>query len=319
MKIVRRILLVIVIVFAVFSLLPFLIPLPPVGADASTLPQAADGSFVDVNGTDTFYIERGPADGPTMLLLHGFGGLTFSWRLNIDALAEAGYRVIAFDRPPYGLTEKRADMSLSRAAQTDFTVAFMDALDIDSAIMVGHSAGGTVIADMALRYPERVDALVFVAGAVGSMSGGPPFVGTLLSFPPITRWAQIIARLAVTPDFFGNTLRSAYGSPDFMTPEMAAGYATPLQVRDWDIGFVGILRDSGGNALDASGLSAVTVPTLLIWGENDTWVPLRVGENLHSSMTGSTLITYPNVGHLPQEENPAQFNADLIAFLAASN
>jgi pimeloyl-ACP methyl ester carboxylesterase len=79
------------------------------------------------------------------------------------------------------------------------------------------------------------------------------------------------------------------------------------------------MRDSGSNALDAAQLGAVTLPTLLIWGENDTWVPLRVGENLHSVIEGSQLITYANVGHLPMEENPAQFNLDLITFLSATN
>ena len=89
---------------------PYLIPVPDNGVDASTLPQAAEGAFVEVDGIQTFYVERGAQNAQTVLLLHGFGGLTFSWRENIDALAEAGYHVIAFDRPPYGLTEKRADV-----------------------------------------------------------------------------------------------------------------------------------------------------------------------------------------------------------------
>jgi pimeloyl-ACP methyl ester carboxylesterase len=233
-------------------------------------------------------------------------------------LAAAGYHVIAFDRPPYGLTEKRGDMDFSRAAQTDFTVHFMDTLNIDSAIMVGHSAGGTIIADMALRYPERVEALVFVAGAVGTARGGSP-IGTLLRFPPIARWAQVIGRYVVTPDFFSNLLQDAYADPAFMTPEIAAGYQTPLAVQGWDEAFVGILRDSGGNSLDVNTLADVHLPTLLIWGESDTWVPLSVGENLHTVMQGSELIAYPNVGHLPMEENATQFNQDLITFLANAN
>ncbi|MFN8373993.1 MAG: alpha/beta hydrolase [Anaerolineae bacterium] len=298
---------------------PYLIPVPDNGVDASTLPQAAEGAFVEVDGIQTFYVERGAQNAQTVLLLHGFGGLTFSWRENIDALAEAGYHVIAFDRPPYGLTEKRADMDLSRAAQTDFTVHLMDALHIETAVMVGHSAGGTVIADMALRYPERIDGLVFVSGAVGTMSGGPSFMGVLLSFPPITRWGQVVAHYIVTPEFMANILRGAYRSPNFMTPEIATGYQTPLSVRGWDAAFIGIMRDSGGNFIDANQLASIDIPTLLVWGQNDTWVPLSIGENLRSIIPGSQIIVYPNVGHLAMEENPEQFNHDLITFLSTIN
>jgi pimeloyl-ACP methyl ester carboxylesterase len=316
-KILKRLLIGFIVIIVILMSAPFLIPLPPVGADATTLPQASEGAFVQVDGIQTFYIERGAENERRVLLLHGFGGLTFSWRDNMDALAEAGYHVIAFDRPPFGLTEKRADIDFSRAAMTDFTVHFMDALGIESAALVGHSAGGGIIADLALRYPERVDSLVFVDGAVGG--GGSSLVGTLLHFPPIARWAQIIARYTVSPEYFSNLLQTAYGSPDFMTPEIAAGYQTPLAVRGWDEAFVGVLRDSGGSAIDVNQLANVEVPVLLIWGENDTWVSLRAGENLHTIMSESQLITYPNVGHLPMEENPEQFNLDLITFLDSTN
>jgi pimeloyl-ACP methyl ester carboxylesterase len=318
-KILKRVLIGFAVFVVILMILPFLIPLPPSGVDASMLSQATEGAFVEVDGTQTFYIERGAENERTVLLIHGFGGLTFSWRENMDALAEAGYHVVAFDRPPYGLTEKRADIDLSRAAMTDFTVHLMDALNIDSATLVGHSAGGGIIADMAIRYPERVEALVFIDGAIGSGGSNSSLVGTLLRFPPITRWAQIVARYVVTPDFFSERLRSAYGSPDFMTPEIVAGYQTPLLVEGWDEAFVGVLRDSGGSAIDRTQLGEVTVPTLLIWGQNDTWVPLSAGETIHSIIQGSELITYPNVGHLPMEENPTQFNQDLIAFLDSSN
>src|SRR5689334_18053527 len=125
-KILKRFLIGFIVVIVILMVAPFLIPLPPLGADATTLPQATEGAFVQVAGIQTFYIERGPEDGRTVLLLHGFGGLTFSWRNNIDALAEAGYHVVAFDRPPFGLTEKRTDIDYSRAAMTEFTVNFMD-------------------------------------------------------------------------------------------------------------------------------------------------------------------------------------------------
>ena len=57
------------------------------------------------------------------------------------------------------------------------------------------------------------------------------------------------------------------------------------------------------------------VPVLIIWGEEDTWVPIQVGRNLRDHLPDSTWITYPDVGHLPMEENIEQFNADMLRFL----
>ncbi len=309
----RWLLRIFLLLFFILFILPFLIPLPETGVDPRTL--ASDGGqFVEVEGLDTYYIERGPEDGQAVLLVHGLGGSTFSWRDNLNALAEAGYHTIALDRPGFGLTEKTLDFDVSAPSQADFLAAFMDARGIDHAVLVGHSAGGGIIAHVALKYPERIDGLVFVDAALGG-TGAPPFVGTLAGFAPFTRWIQIGARVLLTPERYGDTLASAYHDPALATEAVRAGYTKVLQTPNYDQAFAALIRDSGRNNFAKDRLGELDMPALLIWGRDDTWVRLASGEQLAEALPNDELIIYDNVGHLAMEEAPEQFNADVIAWL----
>jgi pimeloyl-ACP methyl ester carboxylesterase len=282
-------------------------------------------------------LARGPEDGPPVMLLHGWGASTFSWREQIDVLAGAGYRVIAFDRPPYGLSAKTGENIPATGDQlAAFTAATMDALGVERAVMVGQSQGGGVVGYFAVMYPERTAGVVFVSGAlrptddpapatsgdtrssrVGGALGLPPFVIGLLNFPPVTRWAQMGIRAFVTPDFSTSILRSAYYDPALMTPEVAAGYQKQLRVIGWDEGLLNQLRFAppAPQPLTAAQISGIAAPVMIVWGAEDSWVPLSVGERLRELLPDSTWHVYENVGHLPQEEAVTQFNTDLLAFL----
>lgn len=295
-----------------------------------------DGAFIDINGVEIYYVEQGPADGPAVLLLHGFGGSTFTWRDTMPALAEAGYRVIAFDRPPFGLSDKSPDVDYSLDAQVALTAGLMDSLSIESAVVVGHSAGGGVIAHFATLYPERVNALVFVAGAVRVTSqtappapqaaeeaSNPSPLGGLFemaaNLDPNSAFAQAAVRAFLTPERFAGLLSSTYFDPATMTEEIAAGYQRPLQIAGWEIAFLAYFasRTQITADLDLEAFAALDAPVLIIWGEEDTWVTPDVGQDLHAFLPESQLITYALVGHMPMEENVAQFNADLLTFLNA--
>jgi pimeloyl-ACP methyl ester carboxylesterase len=312
----RWVLRILLFLFVVIFVVPMVIPLPTVGGDARALADDG-GAFVEIVGIDTYYVEMGPDEGQAVLLAHGLGGSTYSWRENMATLAEAGYRVVAYDRPPFGLTEKSDALDVSAPAQARFAVALLDALGIDSAVLVGHSAGGGVIAQMALQYPQRVDGLVFVAGAVGTPNGAPSGVGDVLGFAPFNRWLRIGARLLLTPERYGDLLASAYGDPTIATETVRDEYAKVLQVRDWDVGFATLIRDSGRNAFPLDRLNELTQPALLIWGREDTWVPLDRGETLAAALPDATLLIYDDVGHLAMEEAPERFNADLMDWLLA--
>ena len=309
----RRAGLALIALLALLLGLPYLIPLPG-GRPAATLADAA-GRFVVVEGLQTYVLASGPEDGPAVVLIHGLGGSTFSWRETLGPLAESGYHAVTFDLPGFGLTDKPLSYDYSHAHQADFTVHLMDALGLPTASVVGHSMGGDIAAHLALRHPERVTRLVFVDGAVG---GGDNLniLGPLAAFPPVARWIQVAGAYLLTPERFTDILRSAYADPNFVTPAIAAGYARVLQTPDFAAVLVGLVRDGGQNRLDDTDIGQIEAPSLLAWGALDTWVPLENGERLRDLLPQAVLRTYPTAGHLPMEETPAAFNADLLAFLA---
>lgn len=118
---------------------------------------------------------------PTILLIHGFNGSTFSWRANIDAIADAtGCRVLAVDRPPFGLSDRPLEWSKSHSidfnpyeleGSVKLMEMFLDALKIDGPVIpIGHSAGALVALEMARRRPQQVTSLGLIAPAVPTNS-----------------------------------------------------------------------------------------------------------------------------------------------------
>lgn len=292
-----------------------------------------DGRFLELYGVQTYFIERGVHGDPAVVLLHGFGGSTFTWRDNIDALTEAGYYVIAYDRPPFGLSDKRIDIDRSASAMVEQAITLVDALDIESAIWVGHSAGGDIIARLAMEHPDRVSGLVFVAAALrdnehgaqedpgndGGGENGSPMGGIsefVSAMDPESPLAQNLVRNFLTPERFMDMLASAYHPSYYLTDEVAQGYQRVLRVEGWEAAFITLFADQDEpEPIDVGLLALVEIPVLVIWGEEDAWVPIETGQRLHDLIPESHWKSYPDVGHLPMEENSVQFNEDLLGFL----
>lgn len=128
---------------------PFLVPVGK--APGTSVPEALadpDGRFVELEGIKVHYKAFGEGE-PPVILLHGFGASVFSWRLVMEALA-MDREVVAFDRPGFGLTERplpgawEGASPYGAAAQAALTIALMDELGLQQAVLVGHSAGGAV-------------------------------------------------------------------------------------------------------------------------------------------------------------------------------
>ncbi|MCS6870487.1 MAG: alpha/beta hydrolase [Anaerolineae bacterium] len=313
-----RLLLVFAIILIALMIVPFFLPVTAANADPHTLADP-NGVFITLNGGEVYYIAYGDENAPAVVFLHGLFGSTFTWRKNLEVVAAAGYRAIAFDRFGAGLSDKRESLDFSHAAGADLTAALLDALKIERATIVGHSAGGNVLAHFALRYPERVDKLVIVDGAIIGPSGPPPFISALVAFPPINRWARVLLGALLTESRLAEAVEAFYVKRDWLTEADLAGYWRPFQAKDWDVGLVGLVRDSATNRLSdnqVARLAQFAPRTLIIWGEADTVTPFEIGRELAQRLSGAQFISYSGVGHQPMEELSDAFNRDLIAFLA---
>lgn len=299
--------------FGTFCVVPYLIPLPgdpPVAAEALAPP---GGRFVTVGRTRTFLVEAGPKGAPAVVLVHGFGGSTFTFRKNVAPLAEAGFHVVSFDLPGFGLSEKRWDADYSHPAQADYLVTVLADLGLQKATLVAHSLGANIAAHVAHRHPEVVEKLVFVAPVF--FEGRAPGTGRwLLRFPPARRWAQIYVRQKLKPPGSGRTLRTGFGDPSLVTQDVIEGYAAPRRMKDWELALLGMARDTPASALTRP-LSEIRVPVLIVWGDKDRWVPMARGESLRKTLPKAEWLVVPGAGHLLFEERPEAVDARIVEFL----
>lgn len=288
---------------------PFLVPVPPL---EGTVPpeQLADpdSRFVEVNGIAVHYKMAGEGE-PALILLHGFGASTFSWREVMEPLGEKG-TVVAFDRPGFGLTgrpmpgEWEGESPYGPESQADLTVGLMDALGIERAILVGNSAGGTVAFLTALTYPERVAGLVLVDPAFYTGGGTPAWLQPFVNTPQLRHLGPLLARRI--QEWGVEFARSAWHDPSRITPEIWEGYSRPLRAQNWDRALWEVTSASHPLNLPER-LAEVTVPALVITGDDDRIVPTGQSVRLAGELPQADLVVIPNCGHIPQEECPAEF------------
>jgi pimeloyl-ACP methyl ester carboxylesterase len=232
----------------------------------------------------------------------------------VDALAEAGYRVVTFDRPGFGLADKADTFNYSVGNQAKLTAELMDSLAIETATIIGHSAGGNVAVHFAHQYPERTARLVLVDAA--ALAGGPPaFVGSLVSLPPLWRWGRVGLQFIFTRQNLENTLKGFYADSSFMTEADYDVYWRAFQTPGWDVALLGLTRDGAGSQLGQAAISEIMAETLVLWGAEDTTTPLSQGETLAQWIPNSRLVVLPGVGHQAFEEAPDAFNSALLEFL----
>jgi pimeloyl-ACP methyl ester carboxylesterase len=234
----------------------------------------------------------------------------------MEPLSQHG-TVIAFDRPAFGLTERPMDWTganpYASASAVSLTVGLMDALGVDRAILVGHSAGGTVALATALHHPDRVQALVLEDPAVYAGGGAR---GGLLRFLLRTPQARRLGPLFVRQiqKWGEDALQLAWHDPARITEADRAGYRKPLQVENWDRALWEFTTASEPLGLDRQ-LDKVRPPTLVITGDDDQIVPTEQSVRLAGEIPGAQLVVVPACGHIPHEETPEVFLQAVEGFI----
>jgi len=301
-------------------IVPLLYQAPPL---TGTVPEREladpDSRVVEVNGVTVHYKEMGQGE-PVYILLHGFGASEFSWREVMEPLSTSG-RVIAYDRPAFGLTERPMEGNwtgtnpYSVQGNVELLDGLMDELGVDKAILVGNSAGGEVAAAYAIEHPERVQGLVLVDPAVGNGSRGPipQWAVSLMASPQIRHIAPLLVR-TIAGDMGNDTIRMAWHDPSRIDPEVYEGYRKPLRANNWDKALYEFTI--AGNPANYSGrLANLTMPVLVVTGDDDQIVPTEQSIQVSREIPGAELVVLKDCGHVPQEECPDQFMTSVQSFL----
>ncbi|HZU86697.1 MAG TPA: alpha/beta hydrolase [Anaerolineaceae bacterium] len=300
-----------------FLIVPFLIPVPPL-ENIKPVEDLVDpdSRFLSWNGLQVHYKQAGSGK-PLILLLHGFGASEYSWREVIDPLAEIG-TVAAYDRPAFGLTSRpmpgewNGPSPYGLDAQADLAVAMMDQFGAEKAILIGNSAGGQVALYTALKYPDRVQALVLVDAAVYGDGPIPSWARFLLFTPQMDRVGPLLAR-AVQGN--GNDIiRTAWHDPSKVTDEIIQNYRKPLQMDNWDRALWELTKANEPTYLYKR-FNELKMPVLVVTGDDDRIVATELSIRLGGEIPGAKLVVFSACGHVPQEECPDQFLQAVQPFL----
>jgi pimeloyl-ACP methyl ester carboxylesterase len=282
-------------------------PIPPEArypAGTGLLPR-----YVTVDGSRIRYIESGSGAGGkgAVVFIHGLGASIYSWRSTLPAVAAAGYRAIAFDNRGFGFSDKPAH-GYGNAECARLVLALLDSLHLHDAVLVGHSMGGAIAAEVALAAPDRVRGLVLIDAA--GFGTRWPFTLRAARWPLLGGVATALRSRRLT----GGILRSTYGDPSKVTAADVDQYYAPVAEPDYGRSLRGVLREFRFDALPGR-LGAITAPTLVIWGSADRWIPPAVGHRLAEGLPRGAFLLVPGAGHAVAEESPDVVNRSLLAFL----
>lgn len=253
---------------------------------------ALDPSFLDVAGLRTRYLVRG--SGPPVLVLHGWGA-SIEAVLPIVAGQEGVASVYALDLPGFGQSALPPEPWGVEDYQR-FVAAFMDALGIERAAIVAHSNGGRIAIRMASTEPGRLSKLVLVDSA------GIRPKRTLRWYRRVAlaKIGKYAARLLGRP---GERLRELLVGRAGSTDYLQAGAMRPTLVRLVNAD----LREH---------LPRIAIPTLLIWGSEDTDTPLSAAREMERLIPDAGLVVLEGAGHFSYLDQPARFGAVVRHFLA---
>ena len=284
----------------------------------------AGGRWLHAHDTEIHVHEWGPASGPVVLLVHGTGAWAGTWVSNVDALAGAGYRVVALDLPPFGFSELPASRDYSRETQARRILGVAQQLGPAPITLVGHSFGGGPAAEAAMRDPARFGHLVLVDAAIGLQAeAAPPCAaasGGVLEWRGLR--TLLVGAVGTEPAFSGHWLKQFVARREVVTPQRTAIYQQPFVTR----GFSGGLGDWAWQFATAceqpasvrpEGFRRLAVPVTLLWGDLDTITPLAQAKALEALLPRRRLEVLQGVGHIPQIEDVAAFNAALVKALRA--
>lgn len=253
---------------------------------------------------------------PTVLLIHGFSASLQTWEQWASLLSDE-YRVVSLDLPGHGLTRAPAGYQASMEAYRDIVDAFAQAQGLQHFTIAGNSMGGNVSWEYALAHPERVDGLILVDSSgwpeTGQDASEEPQIFKLLR-NPIT--APLLRDLDSTYLTREGLLAAFPNHPEMVDDAMVSRYVDISRApghRDILIQLTLGFRER--NYATPERLAALTMPVLILQGDQDNLVPPDHAQLFKDAIAQSELVMFEGVGHVPQEEIPSESATVVREFL----
>jgi haloalkane dehalogenase len=258
-----------------------------------------------------------------LILIHGFGASIHHWRKNIPILSEK-HTVYALDLLGFGASRKpftHYQIQLWSQLVYDFWQTFIRT----PVVLVGNSLGSLVSLYTSVTYPEMVKGLVMLnlPDVAQRQAMIPkviqPLVNTLENLVASPLLIRLLFYIVRQPAIIRSALKTAYVNPSAVTDELVNIIVTPPQDQGAARALIALTQFMNQPPLPplaSSLLSQLQIPTLLIWGKGDRLVSPKLAPILAQQNPHIELLLLDNIGHCPQDENPAQFNHILLEWLS---
>lgn len=269
--------------------------------------------FIAINNMPVhFRLEGNPSDTIPLLLLHGTGASLHTWDGWVNEMQKTE-RILRLDLPAFGLTGPSVDGQYSMEIFSDVVTQLLDSLGLSRVDIAGNSLGGYIAWYVALHHPERVRKMVLIDAVGYPMDDNrKPIAFKLAGMPIINKIFTYI-----TPRFIvRNSILDLYADKSKVSEELVNRYFE-LSLRAGNR--QAFLDRASSFTPDSSYLhiNAITQPTLILWGEEDRFVPSTVANRFHEDLPHDTLVIMPHNGHMPMEESPAASARIVMKFLEA--
>ncbi len=274
----------------------------------------ADSAFVTVEPGLTVHVrDQGPADAPALLLIHGSSASLHTWEPWVERLTSR-YRVISYDQPGHGLTGPHPRGCYSADCMVAVADAVARARNLDRFVIGGNSMGGWVAWNYALAHPDRLAGMILVDASgidVPRDQKGVPIGFRIMQTPIVNRiGTQITPRSLIEA-----SLRKTVTDQSRVTDAEIDRYWELLRYPGNRQAMIDRANTARGEGATAKRLSEINIPTLVLWGAEDSLIPLEAGKLFAERLPDAALVTYDGIGHIPQEEVADRSAADVASFL----
>lgn len=261
------------------------------------------------------YEVHGNGNSP-IVFLHGFGASVETWR-DIQSRLAQGNKLFFLDLKGFGLSSKPDDGKYSLEDQADVVLAFMKSQNLHDVTLVGHSYGGAVslltyFKDRSNQHGSPITRLVLI-DAAAYQQAFPSFIGVLRI--PVINW--VVMSLVPAQMRASYVLRQLFYDVAKLSDERISRHAEFLNQPGSYNSFVECAKQlvpANPDSITAL-IKTIEVPTLILWGADDTAIPVEEARRLHQDIRTSRLVIVPNCGHIPHEEAPGESLAAILSFL----
>lgn len=266
------------------------------------------GKFIKLDGFETFIVEMG--QGENIIFANGIAASVYTWRKVLPKLGEK-YHVYGFDFKGTGFSEK-PEIEYSIDVFSKQVLELMDYFKMEKAILVGNSLGGEVVMDFTIKYSQRVKALVLMDTA--GYQNNKEITGLLSKLSRYKPVAKFLKKIA-SKKLARKIIDWATYNETIIDKEMVDGYYKPMKTEGAFESLIKLVRNLSYTEFDYNKVKEIKVPTLIIWGTEDKWMPVSDAHRFHKDIKNSKLVLMTSCGHAPQEETPEKVIDEITKFI----